>query len=60
VDREKLASMRKKMVSLIHEEHPMVTVTWYDDVYAVSNAVANFEFDVYERDFRLNELTWNK
>lgn len=60
VDPKKLAQMRKQMVSMLHTEQPLVTVTWYDDVYAVSNSVANFEFDVYERDFRLNELTWAK
>lgn len=60
VDPEKLADMRQQMVSMIHTEQPMVTVTWYDDVYAVSNSIDNFEFDVYERDFGLNELTWAK
>ncbi|MFN3252601.1 ABC transporter substrate-binding protein [Roseibium album] len=58
VDPEKLAQLRTDMVAMIHEEHPMVTVTWYDDVYAVSKNVSNFTFDVYERDFGLNRLTW--
>ncbi|SMR83616.1 peptide/nickel transport system substrate-binding protein [Aliiroseovarius halocynthiae] len=58
VDPDQLAQLRTDMVGMIHEEHPMVTVTWYDDVYAVSDAVANFKFDVYERDFGLNRLTW--
>ena len=58
VDPAELAQLRSDMVAMIHEEHPMVTVTWYDDVYAVSDEVANFSFDVYERDFGLNRLTW--
>lgn len=58
VDPAQLAQLRTDMVAMIHDEHPMVTVTWYDDVYAVSDAVANFTFDVYERDFGLNRLAW--
>lgn len=60
VDPAKLTQLRSDMVSMIHEEHPMVTVTWYDDVYAVADTVANFQFDVYERDFGLNHLNWNE
>lgn len=58
IDPAKLTELRKGMVDMIHEEHPMVTVTWYDDVYTISDTVANFEFDVYERDLGLNRLTW--
>lgn len=58
VDPTELKELRSDMVAMIHEEHPMVTVTWYDDVYAVSGAISNFQFDVYERDFGLNRLTW--
>lgn len=58
VDPAELETLRANMVAMIHEEQPMVTVTWYDDVYAVSSSVENFTFDVYERDFGLNRLTW--
>jgi len=58
VDPEKLAGLRKDLIAMIHAEHPLVTVTWYDDVYAVSSRISNFKFDVYERDFGLNRLTW--
>lgn len=58
VDPAELAKLRTDMVTMIHDEHPMVTVIWYDDAYAVSDAVANFQFDVYARDFGLNRLTW--
>lgn len=43
---------------MIHEEHPMVNVIWYDDVYADSDTIKNFKFDIYERDFGLNRLKW--
>jgi len=58
VDPEKLTGLRKDLIAMIHAEHPLVTVTWYDDVYAVSSRISNFKFDVYERDFGLNRLTW--
>lgn len=59
VDPAKLDQLRTDMVGLIHEEHPMVTVTWYDDIYTVSNDIENFTFDVYERDFGLSRLGWS-
>lgn len=58
IDSEQLVKLRKEMVALIHQEQPMITVTWYDDIYTVSNTISNFTFDVYERDFGLNRLTW--
>lgn len=58
VDPEKLTGLRKELIAMIHAEHPLVTITWYDDVYAVSSRISNFKFDVYERDFGLNRLKW--
>ncbi|UWR55551.1 ABC transporter substrate-binding protein [Phaeobacter inhibens] len=60
IDPSELKTLRQDMVAMIHDEQPMVTVTWYDDVYAVSDTISNFEFDVYERDFGLNRLIWAK
>lgn len=58
VDSEKLTKLRQQLTTMIHAEQPLVTVTWYDDVYAVSVTISNFKFDVYERDFGLNRLKW--
>ncbi|GLO70134.1 ABC transporter substrate-binding protein [Phaeobacter inhibens] len=60
VDPAELKELRSDMVAMIHDEHPMVTVTWYDDIYAVSDSITNFKFDIYERDFGLNRLAWTK
>lgn len=53
-----LKDLRQKMMEMIHTEQPLVTITWYDEIYAVSGAVDGFDFDVYELRYGLNRLSW--
>jgi peptide/nickel transport system substrate-binding protein len=59
-DTETLSDLRHQMVHMIHEDIPLVTITWYDEVYGVSRAVDGFTFDVYELRYGLNELSWRE
>ncbi|MEO1223085.1 MAG: ABC transporter substrate-binding protein [Pseudomonadota bacterium] len=55
-----LGDMRRQMIEMIHAEMPLITITWYDEVYAVSDAIDGFEFDVYELRYGLDRLTWTE
>lgn len=59
-DTQALSDLRHRMVRMIHEDLPLITITWYDEVYAMSDAVDGFEFDVYELRYGLNELSWRE
>jgi peptide/nickel transport system substrate-binding protein len=59
-DPEVLNELRTRMVAQIHEDLPLVTITWYDEIYAVSNTVDGFRYDVYELRYGLNELSWRE
>lgn len=60
IDPEALADLRHRMIEMIHVEQPLVTITWYDETYAISDNVAGFEFDVYELRYGLNGLSWTE
>lgn len=57
-DADELADLRHQMIGMIHSQLPLVTITWYDENYAISDAVAGFDFDVYELRYGLNRLSW--
>ena len=57
-DPEMLADLRYRMIEMIHAQQPLVTITWYDETYAVSDDVVGFDYDVYELRYGLNRLSW--
>lgn len=58
-DESTRAELRKEMMEILHAEVPLITITWYDETYAISRDIEGFEFDSFEMRYGLNDVTWS-
>ncbi len=52
------AAMRREIITIIHDEAPVIPVSWTEHTVAVSKALADVEIDPYEQRYLLNRLRW--
>lgn len=57
-DPDAQARLRQDMMTILHEELPLITITWYDETYAISHDIEGFTFDTFEMRYGLNAVTW--
>lgn len=53
-------AIRRRMMEIVHDELPIITITWYDETFAISDAIKGFVFDPFEMRYGLNRVSWSQ
>lgn len=56
VDERQLDAARRRIVSILHAELPVIPIVWYDQIVAVRRDVAGFVNDPFEQNFHMDRL----
>ena len=57
-DAARKAAIRAEITKIIHEEAPVIPVSWFEHTVAVSNRLANVIIDPYEMRYMLDRMKW--
>ena len=58
-DEARLAVLRRDITALIHDEMPVIPVSWFEHTVAVSDRVRNVVIDPFETTYFLSRVEWS-
>ncbi|UTW13095.1 ABC transporter substrate-binding protein [Marinobacterium rhizophilum] len=59
-DPQAAVELRQEAALLLHRQLPMIPLAWYQQSAAVSNTVAGFSIDPFERSYRVSDMRWTQ
>lgn len=59
-DASGLAPLRRRIVEILQDELPVIPVSWFDQVTAVSEAVTGYTPDPFEASYHIQRMRWAK
>ncbi len=57
-DAARKAAIRAEITKIIHDETPVIPVSWFEHTVAVSNRLSNVTVDPYETRYMLDQISW--
>jgi peptide/nickel transport system substrate-binding protein len=57
-DEARKAVLRKQIVGIIHDEAPVIPVSWFEHTVAVSGRLKNVAIDPYETRYLIERMAW--
>lgn len=55
---ERMSALRRQVVRVLHDELPVIPISWYRSQVAIGSRITGVRLDPLERSYRLSELTW--
>jgi peptide/nickel transport system substrate-binding protein len=57
-DAARKAAIRAEITKIIHDDAPVIPVSWFEHTVAVSNRLSNVTVDPYETRYMLDQISW--
>lgn len=57
-DETRRSALRREITRIIHEEAPVIPVSWFEHTVAVSDRIAGVEIDPFEMRYLLERIRW--